>query len=84
MDGTQNFADTPAGTPYYIAPEIIEGHPYTFPADIWSLGILLYEMCALRPPFDASTPFKLQQKIVQETYEELPSRFSDDLRNLIA
>lgn len=84
LNETQEFSETPAGTPYYIAPEIIEGFPYSFPADIWSLGILLYEMCALRPPFDASSPFKLQNKIVSEGYDDIPKRFSDDTRNLIA
>ena len=32
------------GTPTTIAPEIIEGKSYTFPADIWSLGCIFYEL----------------------------------------
>lgn len=32
------------GTPDYIAPEIIEGKPYSFSVDWWALGVLLYEM----------------------------------------
>ncbi len=33
------------GTPFYLAPEIWEGKPYTDKSDIWSLGVILYEMC---------------------------------------
>lgn len=35
---------TIAGTPQYIAPEVLRGEPYSFSADWWSCGILLYEM----------------------------------------
>ena len=30
------------GTPGYVAPEILQGHPYSFACDIWSLGCLLH------------------------------------------
>ena len=43
------------GTPYYLSPEIENAEDYSFKTDIWSLGIILYEMCALKPPFDAQT-----------------------------
>lgn len=47
MKKTVEKAKTMVGTPYYISPEIIEGKPYTFMTDIWSLGVILYELCAL-------------------------------------
>lgn len=37
-------AQTQIGTPHYMAPEIWKGKPYTYGADVWSLGCLLYEM----------------------------------------
>jgi NIMA (never in mitosis gene a)-related kinase len=39
-------AKTQAGTPYYAAPEIWKGDPYTGTCDIWSLGCIVYELAA--------------------------------------
>jgi len=38
------------GTPHYMAPEIILSKGYSFPADVWSIGVCLYEfMCGFVP-----------------------------------
>ena len=37
-------AGSPAGTPEYVAPEVLLGQPYNRAVDRWSVGILLYEM----------------------------------------
>jgi len=42
----------------------VEGKKYSFKSDIWSMGILLYEMCTLKPPFDANSLQYLALKIV--------------------
>ena len=42
------------GTPYYLSPEIIKNEPYNFKSDMWSLGVILYELCALKPPFNGN------------------------------
>ena len=46
---------TQTGTPYYCAPEIWQNKPYDCKSDIWSLGCVIYEMAALRPPFMATS-----------------------------
>ena len=45
------LAQTQTGTPYYASPEVWNDHPYNEKSDIWSLGCILYEITALRPPF---------------------------------
>ena len=57
------------GTPYYLAPELCEGHEYGYKADLWASGIILYEMCNLKRPFDASSLPALIMKIMKVDYE---------------
>lgn len=54
LSSTVDHAKTIVGSPYYLSPEIIENRPYSFKSDIWSLGVLLYELCALKPPFNGA------------------------------
>lgn len=80
---TQEFLCTFVGTWYYISPEIILSKPYNFKTDIWSLGVILYEMCCLRLPFRGANQFILQRKIKAGKYNPIPSRYSSDLRRLV-
>ena len=55
---------TAVGTPYYVAPEVIErGQTYDQACDVWSLGVLLFMMLSGRPPFDAPTDRGILQAI---------------------
>ena len=51
MSASTNFLRSIKGTPLYIAPEIIEPNPYTHKVDIWSFGIILYELATGKTPF---------------------------------
>ena len=51
LDSTNGEAMTYAGTKFYLSPEIVNRQPYNQKTDIWSLGVVLYEMCALERPF---------------------------------
>lgn len=45
-------ANTVTGSILYTAPEVLTSNPkYSRPADIWSLGVVLYELCRLELPF---------------------------------
>lgn len=45
------FCTVRVGTPAYRSPEVTQKKRYSYPADMWSLGIVLYEMIALKLPF---------------------------------
>ncbi|KAL6749037.1 NIMA-related kinase 4 [Haematococcus lacustris] len=63
-----NFAKTIVGTPYYLSPELCEDKPYNEKSDVWALGVVLYECCVLRHPFDADNQGALILKILRGKY----------------
>jgi NIMA (never in mitosis gene a)-related kinase len=82
LENTAAFAKTAIGTPYYLSPEICQEKPYSFGSDIWALGCVLYEMTALRVPFDAQNIQSLVQKITRGPLPQVPSPYSQELRQL--
>lgn len=80
---TYDVSRSMVGTPYYLSPEIIEGRPYSFKSDIWSLGVMLYEMCALKPPFEGMNMHFLAMHIVRGKFQQIPLHFSRELRSLV-
>ena len=83
LNQTIDKAKTYVGTPYYLSPEIINSQPYDFKSDIWSLGVLLYEICALKMPFDASNLPQLYIKIITCKYPPLSNKYSKELHLLV-
>jgi serine/threonine protein kinase len=53
---TREQQDTVFGTPGYLAPEVLLGAGYGPPADLYALGVLLYECLAGAPPFAGTKP----------------------------
>lgn len=82
LDCTVACAKTLVGTPYYLSPEVIQDKPYFWPSDIWSMGCILYEMCALKVPFDSKNLSVLAQKICFGPLPELPSHYSSGMQEL--
>jgi len=83
LDCTLAVAKTQIGTPYYLSPELCQEKPYTTPSDVWAMGCILYEMCALKVPFDGSSIAKLVQNIVKGQVPTAPSSYSQNIRQLV-
>ena len=88
MMGPTEKADEPFGTLGYVAPEVLKKEPYSFSCDVWSLGCIGYELCALRSPFKDETKkmslYDLFQKIIKADYSPLSSsRYSAELLYII-
>jgi NIMA (never in mitosis gene a)-related kinase len=71
------------GTPYYLSPEVVQSNAYTNATDIWSMGVILYEMVALKPPFDGQSLQMLAMKIVRGAYNPITGNYSAPLKGLI-
>lgn len=79
-----NFANTYVGTPYYMSPELMQEKAYDSKSDIWALGCLIYELCALKPPFhEAKTHAELSIFIRNGRIPPLPRGYSQALAGVI-
>ena len=64
-----HFASTIVGTPYSLAPEVCSGSQYAFPADVWAVGVVLYELLTLERPFESEHLSTLVVKIGNGAYD---------------
>ncbi|KAG6914843.1 hypothetical protein DXG01_014975 [Tephrocybe rancida] len=79
-----NFANTYVGTPYYMSPELMQEKAYDTKSDIWSLGCVIYELCAFKPPFhEAKTHQELSNLIRNGRIPPLPRGYSQNLASVI-
>eukprot|EP00118_Oscarella_pearsei_P008413 m.43111 g.43111 ORF g.43111 m.43111 type:complete len:451 (+) comp33415_c0_seq5:784-2136(+) len=83
LDNTLDMAQTCVGTPYYLSPELCQDLPYNSKSDMWALGCLLYELCELRPAFNASSLVGLIFSIVKGSYMPISSRYSRLVQSLV-
>uniref|UniRef100_A0A6B2L3Q9 non-specific serine/threonine protein kinase n=1 Tax=Arcella intermedia TaxID=1963864 RepID=A0A6B2L3Q9_9EUKA len=69
LHGPKAETETRAGTPEYLAPEVIIGQKYTKAVDWWSVGVLIFEMLFGYPPFLAEGIQQLFEKITKEPHQ---------------
>jgi eukaryotic-like serine/threonine-protein kinase len=85
-DATQTSPTDHAGAPgtlAYLAPEVLTGIPADPRADVWALGVLLFEMASRSHPFPGRTTFELCSAILKEAPRPLPMHVPPGLRAII-
>ena len=58
--------------------------PYDFKSDIWSLGVIIYEITHLIVPFKAETIDDLYKKVCRGVFQPIESKYSSELSKLIS
>ncbi|KAG5558214.1 hypothetical protein RHGRI_008218 [Rhododendron griersonianum] len=74
------------GTPLYMAPELVRQQPYNRTADLWSLGVILYELFVGEPPFVANSFYTLIRHINEDPVkypDNMSPNFKSFLRGLL-
>jgi protein-serine/threonine kinase len=86
LSSTSLRRNTMAGTPYWMAPEVImEGTSYDVKADIWSLGITIYEIATGNPPYCDKEAIRAMQLITKSKPPRLDGKqYSALLKEIIA
>ena len=79
----QQMSYTQSGTQYYASPEIWRDKPYDLKSDIWSMGVIIYEIAMLRVPFRADDIDGLYKRVCRGKFEEIDSSYSPQLSSLI-
>lgn len=59
---------TLCGTLDYLPPEMVSGNSHDKSVDVWSVGVLLYEILVGKPPFEASTYEETYRRILNAQY----------------
>lgn len=83
LEHTNDMAQTAIGTPLYCSPEICMGKKYNLKSDIWSLGVILYELCTFTKPFLGRNIGEVVSQIIHKQHENIPSIYSKELKDLV-
>jgi serine/threonine protein kinase len=74
------------GTPLYMSPELVQEQPYDASSDLWSLGVILYELYCGQPPFYTNNIYSLIKQIVRNPVKyppEMSIEFKSFLQGLL-
>jgi eukaryotic-like serine/threonine-protein kinase len=73
-----------AGTPLYMAPEVLRGQPSDQRSDLWALGVVLFEMASGDRPFDGENAYEVTSAILRDAPRPLPAHIPSAMRAVIA
>ena len=85
LETNKDLAQTMLGSPIYMAPEVLKGEIYTVRADVWSLGVVLYEMLFGYCPYEESSIARLINLLDEQQLSFSPevARMTPELEELI-
>lgn len=66
-----------------MSPELCAGEKYTLYSDVWSMGCIMYQLCAKKPPFNENSYIKLVGAIRDAKPDPLPDVYSAELKSVI-
>jgi serine/threonine protein kinase/polyhydroxyalkanoate synthesis regulator phasin len=88
LKNTSDYQKTATGTPYWMAPELVNEMKYNSKVDVWSLGITAIELAEKKPPLFEYLPMRALFMIAQETEKSpalaSPKDWSPDFNDFIA
>jgi serine/threonine protein kinase len=71
------------GTPHYMSPEVLQGHPADERSDLWALGVVLYQMLSGRRPFEGTSAVAVASAVLHENAPPLLDTVTPPLRALV-
>lgn len=85
LSSSINTRHTFCGTPYWMAPEVVQEKEYNCKVDIWSLGVMCMEMATGNPPYINEKPMRALFLILSKGVPGLPEpeKYSTDFLNFI-
>lgn len=72
-----------AGTPYWMAPEIIQLEGACMASDIWSLGCTIIELLTGKPPYSGMLQMAALYRIVEDDHPPIPEGISEELKDFL-
>ena len=70
------------GTPLYMAPELVQELPYNHTVDLWSFGVIIYELFVGTPPFYTNSIYTLIHLIVKDPVK-FPENMSPEFKSFL-
>lgn len=79
FSNTLSYGQSQVGSPVYMSPQAISGENYKFETDVWSVGVILYELITLDCPFKVQNLSQLQFLISTGQFQPITRKCSEKL-----